>query len=611
MSAPTPEFLALQQAVAGRYSLDRELGRGGMGVVFLARDVALDRPVAIKLLPPALAAEPEGRARFLREARTAARLSHPHIVPIHAVEERDGLVYFVMAFVDGETLGERVRRSGPLAVSEVARVTQEVAWALGHAHAHGVVHRDVKPDNVLLERASGRALVTDFGIAHAAAAGLTPPDGTAAGTPAYMSPEQAAGGPADARADLYSLGVTAFYAATGRLPFQAPTAVAMLVQHATVSPPPLLAARPSLPPDLARAVDRCLAKDPDARWASADELAEALRGARAGMPELPPPVRGWLREVDAAGGEIGTALTASGVSIGLYLSTDVFVHDGLFGSLLAGVAYLSTAALTAGLAKVRLAQLVARTRPLVRRGYGHDAVRRALALDERARREEERAEGGEEAQRRAGPSAATALAAAAGTAGSALALWAVGTPNLGMVIDFAALAASIAVPTVTIRRVWDDLRGGRRAWHRMLEGRAGRLIFRLAGVGQPAPALAPPAAGEPTAIAVGRAADALFAALPAAQRTGLGDVPALLARLEADALAARAAGPDATPRLQSAVAALEAIRLDLLRLHAGAGTLDELTRDVEAARELGRRVDAELAARDELRRARHGELTPA
>src|SRR5688500_10206322 len=176
MPALTPEFLSLQHAVAGRYSLDRELGRGGMGVVFLARDVALDRPVAIKLLPPALAAEPEGRARFLREARTAARLSHPHIVPIHAGEERDGLVYFVMAFVDGETLGERVRRRGPLAVSELARVTQEVAWALGHAHAHGVVHRDVKPDNVLLERASGRALVTDFGIAHAAAAGLTPPD---------------------------------------------------------------------------------------------------------------------------------------------------------------------------------------------------------------------------------------------------------------------------------------------------------------------------------------------------------------------------------------------------------------------------------------------------
>ena len=164
---PSPEFLALQQAVLGRYSLDRELGRGGMGIVFLARDVALDRPVAIKLLPPEMAASPRARERFLREARAAARLSHPHIVPVHAVEEHGALVLFVMAYVDGETLGARVRRAGALPAAEVMRVVQEVAWALAHAHAHGVVHRDVKPDNILLERESGRALVADFGIARA------------------------------------------------------------------------------------------------------------------------------------------------------------------------------------------------------------------------------------------------------------------------------------------------------------------------------------------------------------------------------------------------------------------------------------------------------------
>ncbi len=151
--AATTEFLALQEAVAGRYSIERELGRGGMGIVYLARDVALDRPVAIKLLPPHLAAAPDSRERFLREARTAGKLSHPNIVPIHLVEERGDLVYFVMAYVDGESLGERIRRRGALPPSQAVRIVQEVAWALAYAHKEGVVHGDIKPDNILLEKA--------------------------------------------------------------------------------------------------------------------------------------------------------------------------------------------------------------------------------------------------------------------------------------------------------------------------------------------------------------------------------------------------------------------------------------------------------------------------
>src|SRR3989454_6908722 len=171
-------FLDFQAAVAGRYSLERELGRGGMGVVYLAREVRLDRSVAIKLLPPSKASDPKLRERFLREARTAAKLSHPNIIPIHAVEEIGGFVFFAMAYVEGETLTERVRRRGPLAPSEASRVLRDVAWALAYAHGQGVIHRDVKPDNILLE-SNGRVLVADFGIASvvAGAGGAAPGGG--------------------------------------------------------------------------------------------------------------------------------------------------------------------------------------------------------------------------------------------------------------------------------------------------------------------------------------------------------------------------------------------------------------------------------------------------
>jgi len=170
MSAiPTPpdaEFIEFQRAIAGRYSLERELGRGGMGVVYLARELRLARPVAIKVLPRALAeSRPELRERFVREAQMAAQLSHPNIVPIHHVDEADDSVFFVMAYIDGETLGDRLRTRGALASTEAARILREVAWALAYAHLRGIVHRDVKADNILLERGSGRALVSDFGIA--------------------------------------------------------------------------------------------------------------------------------------------------------------------------------------------------------------------------------------------------------------------------------------------------------------------------------------------------------------------------------------------------------------------------------------------------------------
>ncbi|HRZ08979.1 MAG TPA: serine/threonine-protein kinase, partial [Gemmatimonadales bacterium] len=199
MNAPQDTSLAsrLGHALGDAYTIEGEIGRGGMGVVYRARDERLQRRVAIKVLPPELAFQDEIRQRFMREAQTAARLSHPNIVPIHGVDEGGGLVYFVMGLVDGESLGARIKRRGQLPAEEVRRIMKETADALSAAHAFSVVHRDIKPDNILLEGTRGRVMVTDFGIAKAlsaAGSGATLTGaGVAIGTPAYMSPEQAAG----------------------------------------------------------------------------------------------------------------------------------------------------------------------------------------------------------------------------------------------------------------------------------------------------------------------------------------------------------------------------------------------------------------------------------
>src|SRR5437899_992129 len=211
----------LSQALGSSFTLEGEIGRGGMGVVYHARDERLKRKVAVKVLPPDLAFREEIRIRFLREAETAARLSHPHIVPIHSVGEGpDGLVYFVMAYVDGESVAAKLKRRGSLPAEESRRIMQETADALGAAHALGIIHRDVKPDNILLEGSRGRVVVTDFGIAKALSSTTGPATltatGVAIGTPHYMSPEQAAGDrEIDGRSDIYSLGVVAYQMLTG------------------------------------------------------------------------------------------------------------------------------------------------------------------------------------------------------------------------------------------------------------------------------------------------------------------------------------------------------------------------------------------------------------
>jgi len=258
-----------------------------MGVVFNARDERLKRRVAIKVLPPELAFREEIRLRFLREAETAARLSHPHIVPIHAVGEGpDGLVYFVMTFVDGESVAQRLKRRGRLPPEEARRILMETADALGAAHSLGIIHRDVKPDNILLEGSRGRVVVTDFGIAKALSSttggGTLTATGVAIGTPHFMSPEQAAGDrEIDGRSDLYSLGVVGYQALTGELPFNAPTVPGILMKQITETPASISSRRPDCPDDLEGSVMRCLEKEPEHRWPTAEALRRALESRSA------------------------------------------------------------------------------------------------------------------------------------------------------------------------------------------------------------------------------------------------------------------------------------------------------------------------------------------
>jgi len=293
-AAADNELLArVERALAPQYEVEGELGRGGMGIVYRARDTRLKRTVAVKLLPPELAYRTEIKSRFLREAEMAAQLAHPNIVPIYSVDEKDGLVYFIMACVDGDNLATQMATRGPLPVAEVRRILREVSGALAFAHARKFIHRDIKPDNILIDKDDGRAIVTDFGIARAVQDGaetrLTA-TGIAIGTPAYMSPEQCAGErEIDGRADLYALGTLGYQMLAGRLPFEATSTPALLVKQLSEKPRPIVERRPDTPPDLAGIIMRLLEKEPSARFATADELTAALDG-RISSGYQPPPV---------------------------------------------------------------------------------------------------------------------------------------------------------------------------------------------------------------------------------------------------------------------------------------------------------------------------------
>jgi len=614
MTQPSAEFLALQAALAGEYSLQRELGRGGMGIVYLARDVQLDRDVAIKVLPSHLARAAESRERFLREARTAAGLSHPHIVPIHRVGEAGGFVFFVMSYVEGETLGERLRARGPLPPADAARVLREVAWALAYAHGRGIVHRDVKPDNILLEAGTGRALVTDFGIAHG---GTHPgPDtdlGKVMGTAHFMSPEQAANAPIDGRSDLYGLGVVGYLAVSGRLPFEAPNVPALLVRQATEAPPGVARVAPGLPPALAAAIDRCLARDPAARFPDGEALAAALAPAPDARPALPPTLRAWL----AARNPLLVPYMAWSAGFTVLTAGNVYANAiGNPGSSWRDVALLATIALLPLFPIVGFHLYQARRQFLA--GHTLADLRSALQIARRERAETEaltRADEKPFAYRllRLGTIAsATWLAVTVvlllqGTIheNRTSLVWIFGPILTTMLLGAVSNALDVQFIPDKIREWWQT---GIR--ERLWNSRAGEWLARRLGAPERSRAVGG-GVFRATEVALGVAAGELFAALPKPYREQLAELPATVAALEARAAEARAeldvvaalapSGSSdgevlarrreaAASHLSQSVAALEAIRLDLLRLHADASDLAPLTTLLDSARLLGEDV---------------------
>ena len=614
-------YVAFQTVLAGRYSIDRELGRGGMGVVYLAREVHLDRPVAIKLLPPERAQEPAVRERFLREARIAARLSHPNIIPIHAVDETDGFVYYVMAYVDGESLAQRVRSRGPLSASDGARLLREASWALASAHAQGVVHRDVKPDNILIESASQRVLVADFGIA--AAIGDVAGDGIS-GTPEFMSPEQALGHELDPRSDLYSLGATMFFAFSGRLPFEGKSATEVLAKQVTEVPPTLASLGVPVPRKIASLVERCLAKDPAHRPASATALAEQLSVALEQRREIPVALRAFAKRngrLDSG----GTLLTAFGVLLGSVSVSAFFGGWAGFGTLVGASTLLPFAALTAS------------ARRLARLGFAHMDLAPAFQAEMDATREELSVEHAPDATRgelwlkrvvqASGFGALTSLAALLAMLASAAWRWApwITSMSQALLTSWSMLVLSGLGYLALLQRRRDVDTG---FWARLWSGSIGRAAWSLGRRLIRGPVTESAITHRATELSLGMAAEQLFHSLPRATRDALGDLPSVLHRLQDDAQSLRKhldglqevisdAGEDASAasfdgvrhdrdilqaKLGDAVAALETIRLNLLRLHAGSVTAVGMTTTIELAADVSAEVERLLAGQDEVQR---------
>jgi serine/threonine-protein kinase len=587
--------------------------------------------VAIKVLPPGRARDQNLKDRFLREARTAAKLSHPNIIPIHAVDEAGEFVFFAMAYVDGDTLTERVRQRGPLAPSDAARVLRDVAWALAYAHAQGVIHRDVKPDNILLETGTGRALVADFGIA-GVVRGATGLDGGAVlGTPEFMSPEQALGEPTDARCDLYGLGAVAFFGLSGRLPFEGATATEVLAKQVTEVPRPLADVAPGAPRRLAQLVDRCLAKEASDRPPSAVDVAAQLGAALEQRRELPPALKifvtgqtAWSEANIIAGSFLLVIIMGFVVALADRFLNPVGVAWAVFGTIVGGLVLVPTA------------MLLNEVRKLANVGFGPEDLARAFKTHLDDGRELRAIEHGRD------PSlferVVRAIAVGSLTGAAALGIGVLSWPVLSDIVWelLGTTVTGLGTGLITVMRIQRRRDLASEVWWRVWSRRLGRWLFNLATLGLKRDAVAPALTHRPTELSLSLAAERLFQDLPKETRHELRELPDVVHRLEQDAqrmrnrledlqeatggreedgtadgdalgarrarvLADLVAERDAVQRrLADAVAALETIRLNLLKLHAGSTTVRSLTTDLGLAQDVANGIDLLLASRREV-----------
>ena len=642
--ALSPESVALQEMLLGRYSLERELGRGGMGTVFLARDIRLERPVALKVLHPALASQPQARERFLREARTAARLAHPHIVPIYAVEAYAATVVIVMAFVDGETLGQRIQRRGTLPPDAAERMMRETAWALGYAHAHGVIHRDLTPANILLERHSGRAFLADFGVAtqrddldHA----------PVFGTPGYLAPEIIRGDVASVRSDLYSLGAVGYLAIAGGAPLHGDSPAQLLARHLVQPPRPLAPRAHGASRRLVEAIERCLAKDPDARPIDTTELL-ALMERPPEPVAIAPALRSWFTRWERIRSIY--ALATPLLAMQSWLLIQGYFETGqkrmLTAALITTVLSLTAIPLT-----VHLLFEGAELRRLRHVGFGIDDIRSALPHWRAEMVRERRREG-------LAPLGGRVIWDLTVIGGftlfvSLVLVW----PNLERwnVADVQIvrgamtwILSGVYFGTLTGVGIGFLLPGHRPKPDGWINGlkeacwrsRIAGVLARFAAAGQRAVLSASSTLHRNTELVLGLAVDDLWKVLPAPVRTELGDVASLAHALQRSAarlrdlierlresereLAAESVEQAAVTsalvpleaRHREAVTALERIRLQLLKLLATRECTVEFTQQLEAARGLEAALVREVDGHTEVlrllgRRRRQSGLTPA
>jgi serine/threonine-protein kinase len=619
------QLAELQAALAGVYSIERSLGRGGMGTVYLARDVSLDRAVAIKVLHREYANIPEQRARFLAEARTGARLTHPHIVPIFAVDTAGGWDFFVMGLIDGESLAHRIGAHGPLSADDAERALREVGWALGYAHAMGVLHRDVTLDNILIDRTSGRAVLVDFGIAAeidgAEAAHLV-------GTPAYIAPELVSGAPPSVRSDLYALGICGWAMLAGRFPFGAAEPGATLLQHVTADLPSLVDAAPGSPRRLAGAITHALSRNPAERPDNVETFVAALDRPGTTAPALAPPLARWvargerIRPAWAFAMPMAAVLTLEAFPNTLYALAQGYAAD--FSGLAGGIAIPVVAALALQV-WVQCREL----RLALRAGYTIDDLR----LANRHVHDPRQAPVG---------LLGRLIHDAAWLAFIGLALiFVVVASSQRLFVDWRAALSTINHLASAMRPLWvilwtaigagfiipvSPIRLGRAGGigARFWNSRAGAWFARLAAVGLPRARAPEHTLHRPTELVLELAIDDLWTALPAATRRACAELPAVAESLrervsQTRELMQQLAEPDLAPvpdavalreRVQaqhdSAIVALERLRLELMQLSGAIAPTGALTEQLRGARALEAELLHDLGAHPRIDRLLRG-----